>query len=142
MVLSLYSQGDLVFRKGDFGQCGRVIESVNGICRVLIGETVVELATPELSLISVRNIPNLRLVNQKVTDATSGLPDADGFGHAIMGYLGGGTVVSRAFADYILKVPHPILVECLSRLQQTHADIPHGIDQVLGLNFGFVSGES
>ena len=141
MVLSLYSQGDLVLIKNHFQKCGRVIKSVDGMCHVLMGSEVVVLPTPDLTLISVRNIPNLRLVNQKITDATSGLPDADSFGHAIMGYLGGGSVVSLAFADYILKVPHPILVECLTHLQQTNADIPHGIDQVLGLNFAFVSGE-
>ena len=130
-----------MFSKTNFNQCGRVTQSIDGMCQVLINGGMVELPTPDLTLISVRNIPNLRLVNQKITDATSGLPDADSFGHAIMGYVGGGSVVSRAFADYILKVPHPILVECLTHLQQTNADIPHGIDQVLGLNFKFVSGD-
>ncbi|MEM9218689.1 MAG: hypothetical protein AAGD25_30650 [Cyanobacteria bacterium P01_F01_bin.150] len=140
MVLSLYSQGDLVFQKHVFGKCGRVIESAEGACRVSLGGDILNFPTPDLILISVRNIPNLRLVNQKVINALAGAPD-DPIGHSIMGYVGGGSVVSRAFADYIIKAPHPILIECLARLQKTRADIPHGIDQVLGLNFAFVSGE-
>lgn len=141
MVLSLYSSGDLVVSKTGFKKCGRVLQSVDGTCDVLMDGLTVAIPTSDLMLISVRNIPNLRLINQKVTAAASALTDADSLGHAIMGYLGGGTVVSRAFADYILKVSPGVLAQCLTQIQHTNADIPHAIDQVLGLNFQFISGE-
>lgn len=141
MVLSLYSPGDLVVSKKGFQKCGRVIQSVDGMCHVLMDGLTVAVPTADLMLISVRNIPNLRLINQKVTDASSALANADSLGHAIMGYLGGGTVVSRAFADYILKVSPGILAQCLTQIHHANADIPHAIDQVLGLNFQFISGE-
>lgn len=130
-----------MFKKGSFGKCGRVIDTSQGTCRVIINGQAIALPPSDLCLISVRNIPNLRLVHQKLTDAASSLASVNSLGHAIMGYLGGGSVVAIAFADYILKAPDPILAECLAHIQSTHADIPHAIDRVLGLNFQFVSGK-
>lgn len=129
--------------KRHFSKVGRVTEPSSEGCQVLMdGQAVITIPSQDLLLISVRNIPNLRLVNQRITDATATLSDVDGLRHAIMGYLGGGSVVSRAFADYILKAPLPILEQCLSALHTTQADIPHAIAQVLGLTFQLVSSDT
>lgn len=142
MALSLYSPGDLVVQRQHFDKVGRVVEAQGGICQVVAGGQTQTYANEELILISVKNIPNLRLIGQKITDAETALGGKIGLGQEILGYLGSGSVVSRAFADYILKVPPNLLPQCLEALQQTNLPIPDAIDQVLGLNFRLISGAS
>ena len=141
MALTLYSSGDLVVQRHSFSKAARVINSHQGQCQIMREGATVTLPESDLLLISVRNIPNLRLIGQKIAAAATSAPDASGLDHSIMSYLGAGSVVSRAFADYILKISPDILVTCLTALHQTRADIPHAIDQVLGLNFSLISGE-
>lgn len=140
MAVTAYSPGDLVAQQHRFSPCGHVVDAQDGMCQVLFGNHSLSLPEDELILISVKNIPNLRLIEQKITEAESNLADQTKLGHSIMGYLGGGSVVSRAFADYLLKVPLDILMQCLRSLSSLGKDIPEGIDDVLNLNFRLISG--
>jgi len=140
MALTLYSRGDIVVQQQKFDRCGLVLESAEGMCQVKMGNRVLTLPEDTLILISVKNIPNLRLIGQKITEAHAALPDDTGLDHLLIGYMGGGSVTSRALADYILKVPHKTLVECLREIHRTGLEIPEAIEQVLGLNFRLISG--
>ncbi|MGB3493294.1 MAG: hypothetical protein WBA57_11235 [Elainellaceae cyanobacterium] len=140
MALTRYSHGDLVVQRQGFGPCGQVVGSADGICQVKIGQQILKLSEDELFLISVKNIPNLRLIEQKIMEAHGALPDDAGLDHMMIGYLGGGSVISRALADYVAKIPVDTLVQCLQELHHTGLNIPDAIDKVLGLNFKLISG--
>jgi hypothetical protein len=145
MAVTAYSPGDLVAQQDVFAPCGRVITSQNGCCEVWFGDRTLTMPEENLILISVKNIPNLRLIEQKIanTELTcSGRSRPSSIGQSIMAYLGGGSVVSRAFADYILKISPDILAQCLSQLSATGKEVPDAIQEVLGLNFRFISGSS
>ncbi|MEL6320516.1 MAG: hypothetical protein AAFQ57_07665 [Cyanobacteria bacterium J06626_14] len=142
MAVTAYSSGDLVAHHHDFAPCGRVITSQDGCCDVQFGDRIVTLPEKNLILISVKNIPNLRLIEQKITAVESALDGQSQVGQSIMAYLGGGSVVSRAFADYILKISPDILAQCLKNLSATKKDIPDALQDVLGLTFRFISGSS
>ncbi|MGK7888032.1 MAG: hypothetical protein AB4042_01770 [Leptolyngbyaceae cyanobacterium] len=142
MALTLYSQGDLVAHKYVFRKCGRVIESTAEGCLVWADGEAIAIPDNELILISVRNIPNLRLISEKVRQAQTTAQLDQNLVHAVIAYVGSGTVVSLAFADYCLKIPADLLSQCLEKIAHTGCAIEQAVESVLGLSFALISGKT
>jgi len=140
MVLSIYTPGDLVVSKRAFGKCGCVVSAQGDRCLVRTDGQSVSISDNELLLLSVRNIPNLRLAAEKVWQAQATVSADASIGHSVMAYLSSGTVVSRAFADYVLKIAPDILAECLREMDRIGCNAEKAVELVLGLNFDLVSG--
>lgn len=141
-------RGDLVARIDRVEPLGQILWAEDRHYLVRQGSTNTQSLRPRsvwwadrhLVLISIRNTPNLRLVTQAVDRAGAMLPhwQAD-FRHDLVALVSNGSVVARATADYIAKVPLDIVAIALEHLQATQCPAPEAVNRVLGINFKFLS---
>ncbi|MGF1496373.1 MAG: hypothetical protein ACFB8W_06055 [Elainellaceae cyanobacterium] len=139
---NLYRRGDIVAATHQFEKCGCVVEAEGDRYLVDIGQTVIPLREEDLTLISIKNNANQRLVAEKL-ELAGGDRISPEVCQSVLDFTLSGTVAARAFADYVIKIPQPILVTCLDRIQalaQTcPQSMPDTISAVLNINFRLLS---
>ncbi|MGJ3254371.1 MAG: hypothetical protein ACFE0J_25050 [Elainellaceae cyanobacterium] len=142
MTLALtYQTGDIVAATDRFEKCGRVIDASSDGCNVNLDHKTVYIPEQHLALISIKNNPNLRLVANKINEAGQQIDGFSAmFSHEVIAFASGGSIIGRAFADYVSKIPVNILTVALDLLCQTRLPMPEAVDRVMNLNFELLSG--
>ncbi|MEB3355626.1 MAG: hypothetical protein VKK04_02685 [Synechococcales bacterium] len=139
---NLYRRGDIVAATHRFEKCGCVLETEGDRYLVDIGQTVIPLREDEMLLVSIKNIANQRLVAERLEEVGGDRLSPD-VRQSLLDFTLSGTIAARAFADYVIKVPHPILATCLDKIQalaQTcPQSMPDTISAVLNINFRLLS---
>ncbi len=136
-----YVKGDIVVLNTEFAPFGRIVDSCTERYIIDLAGVAFSIPGEELIFISVKNVPNFRLIAQKIAAASqlvANIPPS--FGQTVVDYVQTGSVVSRAFSDYVTKVPVDILAECLRQLKASQLTMPDAISRILNLNFKLISG--
>lgn len=135
-----YQPGDIVTTLSRFHPCGRVVWADDTHCRVVFAGETYQIPPDDLVVISIRNNPNLRLVADKINAASEQLPPfPQALHYELSMFAWQGTITARAFADYITKVPLPVVVVALEQLLAAHMPVPRAIEQVLNMGFEFLA---
>jgi hypothetical protein len=133
-----YQPGDIVTTLSRFHPCGRVVQANDTHCHVIFSGETYRIPADDLVVISIRNNPNLRLVTEKIDAAVEQRHLSSAVRHGLVALTWEGTIVARALADYIGKLPQPVVTEAIATIAAAGVPLPQAVERVLNLSFQFL----